>query len=238
MDITMNEMLKKLPGGENLYIANNGHIREKTAQQLSFQMSLQNHVPRVPMPRIQASAPPQPQPIYFASERGATRYTAQDPTLRHTNPVPGFRHSFTAQPIPEASLQKFHALGPVHANTTHDGSIVRYSLPPPPPPSVTAPAIPYPAPTSWSSMTLLPTSLGPPGSVPLCSSQVNQTTSLPPVPGDHNLDQADLVVASQANLQQHPAGSDQQLQEQQQGQQLPEQPQQQEVVTSEPVSDL
>ena len=81
-------------------------------------------------------------------------------------------------------------------------------------------------------MTSLPTSLGPPGSVPLCSSsQVNQATSLPPVPGDHNLSQADLVVASQANLQQH-------QQEQQQGQQLPEQPQQQELLTSEPVSDL
>ena len=224
MDIAMNEMLKKLPGGENLYIANNGHIREKTAQQMSFQMSLQNHMPRVPMPRIQASAPPPPQPIYFASERGATSW-------RHSNPVPGFRHSFTAHPVPEASLQKFHAPGPVYASTNNDDSIFRYSLPPPPP-SVPAPAIPYPAPTSGSSMTSLPTSLGPPGSVPLCSSsQVNQATSLPPVPGDHNLSQADLVVASQANLQQH-------QQEQQQGQQLPEQPQQQELLTSEPVSDL
>ena len=73
---------------------------------------------------------------------------------------------------------------------------------------------------------------------PIPSSQINPPASITSVPGDHHPGQADLVV-SQALPQQHPAVSDQQLQEQQQGQQLPEQPQQQQVlVTSEPVRDL
>ena len=61
MDIAMNEMLRKLPGGENLYIANNGHIREKTANQMSFQNSFRSRIPprRFLQPRTQASVPHQ-----------------------------------------------------------------------------------------------------------------------------------------------------------------------------------
>ena len=44
MDIAVNEILKKLPGGENLYIANNGHIREKTPQQMAYRNSFQNRL--------------------------------------------------------------------------------------------------------------------------------------------------------------------------------------------------
>ena len=102
MDIAMNEMLKKLPGGENFYIANNGHIREKTAHQMSFRMSLQNHVARAPTPRMQTSAPPPPQPpqpFYFASDRGVARHPVQEPAWRHrhSNPIPDFRYAFTEQ---------------------------------------------------------------------------------------------------------------------------------------------
>ena len=133
--------------------------------------------------------------------------------------------------------------------STTQGSNFRYSLPPPPHSVPTVP-IPYTAPTSWPSLTLLPTSLGPPGSVPsshpasteltdkkdepIPSSQINQSTSITSVPGGDHSGQADLVVS-----QAHPAVSDQQPREQQQGQQLPEQPQQQQVlVASEPIRDL
>ena len=33
VDIALSEMLKKFPGGENFYVANNGHIREKNVRQ-------------------------------------------------------------------------------------------------------------------------------------------------------------------------------------------------------------
>ena len=39
MDIALNQILKKLPGGDNFYIANNGQIREKTPQQRAYQNS-------------------------------------------------------------------------------------------------------------------------------------------------------------------------------------------------------
>ena len=233
MDIAMNEMLKKLPGGENLYIANNGHIREKTAHQMSFQMSLQNHFPKVPMPRIQAAAPPppQPQPFYFPTDHGASRFPVQVPAWGQSNPVPGFRHASTEQLVP------VHATGSVQANTTHThGPSFRHSQPPPslvPVPSI---PIPYSAPTSW--LYTANTELNVNKDEQLSISRANQATTIPSVQGDQHPGQADPSVVSQANVQQQPAVSDQQLQEQQ-GQQLPEQAQQhQELVTSELVSDL
>ena len=55
-DIALNEMLRKFPGGENYYVANNGHIREKTSQQRVFQHNFQSRLPprrepAVPQPR-------------------------------------------------------------------------------------------------------------------------------------------------------------------------------------------
>ena len=250
MDIAMNEMLKKLPGGENLYMANNGHIREKTAHQMAFQLSLHNRVPRVPMPRVQA--PPQPpQSLYAANNLGTTRYQVQDPALAHTNqaPAPAFRYTFAEHPVPGANIAKFHDPAGISYSSTTYGAGFRYSLPPPP---VPVPPIPYPAPTPWSSAPLLPTSSGllsrsAPAytdlSVNYCEatpiSQSDQSTSITSVSGDHHPGQADLMVVSQANPQQLPVVRDQQLQEQHQEHQLTEQPQQQQVlVTSEPDSDL
>ena len=39
-DIALGEMLKMMPGGENFYIANNGHIREKNNHQRRNQHNL------------------------------------------------------------------------------------------------------------------------------------------------------------------------------------------------------
>ena len=46
VDIALSEMLKKFPGGENFYVANNGHIREKNVQQRTYQ----NTFNRNPLP--------------------------------------------------------------------------------------------------------------------------------------------------------------------------------------------
>ena len=55
-------MLKKFPGGENFYIANNGHIREKTFQQRAYQnrfpSTLKHTLPGPAVPQPQASSMP------------------------------------------------------------------------------------------------------------------------------------------------------------------------------------
>ena len=185
------------------------------------------------MPRIQTAAPPppQPQPFYFPTDHGASRFPVQVPAWGQTNPVPGFRHASTEQLVP------VHATGSVQANTTHThGPSFRHSQPPPslvPVPSI---PIPYSAPTSW--LYTANTELNVNKDEQVSISRANQATSIPSVQGDQHPGQADPSVVSQANVQQQPAVSDQQLQEQQ-GQQLPEQAQQhQELVTSELVSDL
>ena len=62
MDIALNDMLKKFPGGENFYIANNGHIREKTSQQRAYQnrfsSSLKHPLPGLAVPQPRASSVP------------------------------------------------------------------------------------------------------------------------------------------------------------------------------------
>ena len=42
-DIALNEILKRIPGGENCYIANNGHIREKNPNQRNYQNPLNSN---------------------------------------------------------------------------------------------------------------------------------------------------------------------------------------------------
>ena len=45
IDIALGDILKKFPGGENYYVANNGHIREKTEQQRSYQNNFRGQLP-------------------------------------------------------------------------------------------------------------------------------------------------------------------------------------------------
>ena len=45
IDIALGDILKKFPGGENYYVANNGHIREKSEQQRSYQNNFRGQLP-------------------------------------------------------------------------------------------------------------------------------------------------------------------------------------------------
>ena len=88
MDIAVNEILRKLPGGENLYIANNGHIREKTPQQMAYKNSLQNRIPSRPEPGFMRN--------HHQGE--APSYSAQDSLFGNTNPGQSFRPTYSQNP--------------------------------------------------------------------------------------------------------------------------------------------
>ena len=90
MDIALNDMLRKFPGGENYYVANNGHIREKSAQQKAYQNSFSNRVPPLPVststnllpPYHSASAPyPNPGPT-------SSQFSRPPPPLPVTQALP------------------------------------------------------------------------------------------------------------------------------------------------------
>ena len=90
MDIALNDMLRKFPGGENYFVANNGHIREKNAQQKAYQNSFSSRVPPNPVsastnllpPYHSASAPyPNPGPT-------SSQFSRPPPPLPVTQALP------------------------------------------------------------------------------------------------------------------------------------------------------
>ena len=116
MDIALNQMLKKLPGGENLYIANNGHIREKTPQQKAYQNSFQTRVPHRPPQSLRAGfSMPQysmPPPNYHAPQPAQTRdYTPLPP------PAAVYQSSLYPPTVSHQNFA-FHPSGP-NQFTTH-----------------------------------------------------------------------------------------------------------------------
>ena len=59
VDIALNEMLKKFPGGENFFVANNGHIREKNfSKEATKTTSTQTINPKLHTTLIKPPKPP------------------------------------------------------------------------------------------------------------------------------------------------------------------------------------
>ena len=251
MDIAMNEMLRKLPGGENLYIANNGHIREKTAQQISFQNSFRGRVPseRFFQPRTQAPAPPPrqptvPQPIFETHPMALARYPVQQAVHPYTNQVPSFRHNFPHQSQP--SVREAYLPGPMFTQTTHDPTF-RYAIQQQPNVPLPVPPVSDAAPAPWLSASFPPPSINQPVTIPLTTvnSVANTEPAMMPslscqvdhpvnttlaIDGKQNC-QVDTV--SQAGTPLHPAAVGHQPQEQ-----LQQHQEQQQEVSGDTISDL
>ena len=253
MDIAMNEMLRKLPGGENLYIANNGHIREKTHQQRFSQNSFFNRIPNgpdhgYPQPRIQPPGPLQPtvqQPIFEinqAQDQGfrhpsppqpqpsMSRAVLMGPTYTHSNPHQNFRPPFLSQPLVPMPTISLSATGPWASTAL-------------PPPTGPWPSTTLPPPTGHEQHMLAQTSCtaspeirtNNPALLPLTSPQMDQSTNLTVTSSNPIISQANLAaVVSQANPDQQPAVTGQQLEQQNQNQNHQQQPA---VVTSD-IGDL
>ena len=248
MDIAMNEMLRKLPGGENLYIANNGHIREKTHQQRSFKNSFHGHIPHVPehgylQPRIHPPAPASLQPTVpqptFETSQGRARYSVQEAVYIPSNQAQNFRHNFPPQSQPVI-------FGPMYTNPNLNQD---FRLPLSSQPPVPVPTISLSATGPWPSTTLPPLTgyeqpmqAQTPYSASLeirttnppfqqTSPQMDQSATFTVNTSDPNYSEANLAVGvSQADPDQQPAVTGQQ-QNQEQQQQPPA------VVTSD-MSDL
>ena len=172
VDIALNEMLKRLPGGDNFYIANNGHIREKNHQQRSFQNSFHSRIPHGPdhgylQPRIQPPAllqPTVPQPS-FVTNQGRARYSVQEAGYFNSNQAQYFRQIFPPQPQP--SMPRTMLQGPVYTLPNQDRdfrpTVSSHPLVPVPTISLSAtgpwPNTTLPPPTGpWTSTTLPPPS--------------------------------------------------------------------------------
>jgi len=96
MDIALNDMLRKFPGGENYFVANNGHIREKTAQQKAYQNSFSNRVPPRPVSTSTNLIPPYHSAPYPNPGPTSSQFSRPPPPLPVTFPT----YTMTSQALP------------------------------------------------------------------------------------------------------------------------------------------
>ena len=198
MDIALNQMLKKLPGGENFYIANNGHIREKTPQQKFYQNSLQTRIP--PRPAAGFSMPQYSMP--------PPSYPAPPPVLaRDYNPLPPPSVIYQGSYLPPTVAQQNFPFNP-SGSGPHQEPVTR--LPGPPgdlsragqfstlSEPITAPLIQFSTPDT--------------NALPIPGPQMNPTQNLAEKQGVTAMDGTNPPTPAQPP-QQHPSGHGEQLQQ-------------------------
>ena len=117
VDIALNEMLKKFPGGENFFVANNGHIREKNFQQRSYQNNFNsNYQSKATHHTHQTPQTPYPahQPANHQANNPHQTYSRPPPSNSTTFPT----YSMSCPAPPRVSIPTLPGMfpGPSHYN--------------------------------------------------------------------------------------------------------------------------
>ena len=117
VDIALNEMLKKFPGGENFFVANNGHIREKNFQQRSYQNNFNsNYQSKATHHTHQTPQTPYPahQPANHQANNPHQTYSRPPPSNSTTFPT----YSMSYPAPPRVSIPTLPGMfpGPSHYN--------------------------------------------------------------------------------------------------------------------------
>jgi len=126
VDIALNQMLKLIPGGENLYIANNGNLREKNVQQRNHQNNLNaNFQPILPRPAFRANSNPQnnQHPPFNPSNPNRLPNTNFQPRQNHFNQT-----NLNLQPnqVPQSTT----SLQPNQAQALFaDANLIQFNIP-------------------------------------------------------------------------------------------------------------
>ena len=105
VDIALNQMLKLIPGGQNLYIANNGHLREKNVQQRNHHNNMNaNLQPILPRPNLQPTQRPPFNPANLNRFPHTTTSTNSQPRQTQFNPT---NFNFHPNQVPQSTTTSF-----------------------------------------------------------------------------------------------------------------------------------
>ena len=207
-DIALGEMLKMMPGGENFYIANNGHIREKNNHQRRNQHNLNANLQPIQRPpirphsRFQANQPPfnPPNPNFQPNQ---VLHTTSTDTFQHRQG--GLAPATTADSNLIQFNSPFNQVQPpnfssgsqnVFPTPSMTNTFPTWSFPPPPLPTISMPLGPPAVPTGFVF-----TGAGQPSSAPVSAQSshvihpsaarpILPATSEPEVPGRANQEPA------------------------------------------------
>ena len=179
VDIALNQMLKKFPGGENFYIANNGHIREKTPHQRAYQNSFQSRIPALPVSTPANLLPPNQ---HTGPYKPTSQFSVPPPTHPVTLPTYTMANqSLTFPPPPAWSSGPFMFSGPSQPNTQLPGMSYTTLVPRPGAPFVFTGGAPQPQAVPSTPMTGLSTAPAPVLSAVSQPSSQPDTVAITPV---------------------------------------------------------